>query len=734
MEERLLDPREDGLVARGHAQGRPTGVARIHDALVPGALLLGQHGAHELGLPVGELVVGKGRPRRRPHAAALLRAVLELRGAHEHVGQDVRELLHLRAQRDLGELARELVGHALAARAGHVGALQGVAERAGAGAHRRLEHTPHGLRQHLQRGVELQRRAHEPARDVVRRDLGERAHPAGKRLEAEQRGGVGELRQEGEQVVRLGKLAHHGVERGHEVRVGGRGVRARRGGDVGPLRGRGAGAHHRQGRKLPGHVGRVGQQADALGSEGLQGPQGRQALKRGGVCGRRGRLGGRGGRLGQVAHGRLAALAAAVAPHAAPPEELRQARCVVALQLVGVALARKQPLEDARRNGSESGLRLRRAHADAQLGKGLARHALPAGHALVQAGRPQREEEDAQVHLRVPLAGVEHVGQGVRLLGDVARHHGAALRAHQHGRARGEHLVAAAQVGAGALHAHGLVGAARLVGNPRPLAPAHEALERDRLAGRGRGDDAREGLVALGHELGGQGRKPARLGLVVVHHRHERVARGAAGPGDARGEQRDLGYLAQLRGARHLVGHLRRVRDDLVDIVGVGRVEGHERMHRPPEGEAPLLLARHDVAQARHDLPVGRHKHGALRLDEPVVDAERLAVVRVVGERPLAGHALGHRELALSLLGRAAHLGEPHHLQRHATALPFRRKRLAPSRFNGGHDTRTRPRLCQQRAHGRAAAHLACQVPKLARRPYPARRKDVPWPRKSSKP
>ena len=59
VEHRLLNPGERRLVARRHTQSGPAGIVRRDGALVPGAFLTRKHGAHEICLPVAELVMRK---------------------------------------------------------------------------------------------------------------------------------------------------------------------------------------------------------------------------------------------------------------------------------------------------------------------------------------------------------------------------------------------------------------------------------------------------------------------------------------------------------------------------------------------------------------------------------------------------------------------------------------------------------------------------------------------------
>ena len=95
MEHRLLNPGERRLVARRHTQRGPAGIVGRDGALVPGALLTRQRGAHKVCLPVAELVMRKRTAHGGAQATALLAHALELGSPHEHVGQDMGELLRL---------------------------------------------------------------------------------------------------------------------------------------------------------------------------------------------------------------------------------------------------------------------------------------------------------------------------------------------------------------------------------------------------------------------------------------------------------------------------------------------------------------------------------------------------------------------------------------------------------------------------------------------------------------
>ena len=270
--------------------------------------------------------------------------------------------------------------------------------------------------------------------------------------------------------------------------------------------------------------------------------------------------------------------------------------------------------------------------------------------------------------------------QGVACLGNVARDHGAALGGGHDAGALGQHLVAAAQRAAAALHAHRLVGAAQLGRHRGARTPRHGIRHGEGLRPVGV-HDARERLITLGHELGGQGAQALELGLVGLNHLDKRVAHSTAGPGNARGKQRGQGNLTQLRGAGDLMGHLRGVRDDVVEVVGVGAVVRHKGIHLLAKGEAPLLLACHDVARVRHNLAVRRDDDRTARIHEPIVDAKRLTVVGKVGVGPLARRALGYREVLLAFLCRATHVSKLHHLHRHvphasSTARPAPRNRF----------------------------------------------------------
>ena len=138
VEHRLLNPSERRLVARRHAQRGPTGIVGRDGALVPGALFTRKCSAHKVGPPVAELVMRKRTAHGGTQATTLLAHILELGGPHEHVGQDMGELLRLGAQRGLGKIMCEQVDETLARRAGHIGALRLVTQATGAGAHRAL--------------------------------------------------------------------------------------------------------------------------------------------------------------------------------------------------------------------------------------------------------------------------------------------------------------------------------------------------------------------------------------------------------------------------------------------------------------------------------------------------------------------------------------------------------------------------------------------------------------------
>ena len=692
---RLLNPGERRLVARGHAQRGPTGVVRRDGALVPSALLARKCGAHEVGTPVTELVVRERAAHGGTQAAALLAHVLELGGPHEHVGQDMGELLRLRAQRDLGEVMRKQVDEALARRAGHVGTLELATQAAGAGAHGTLEQIADRGRQGGERGVEAQHGPHRSARDGGGLDGVEHADPGRKLLKRQQRRGIREVGQERQQVVGLGKLGHDRVERAHEVGIGRGCIGTGSRGDERPLRARGACTHDGQGRQLPGNIGRVAQNSQALG-----GKRGKRARLRdahahtGGHVGRSGGIGvaflplagvvsTRSNRLGRrrnLAKRLVVGRARLACPHTTVREELRQARRMVAFELDKVGLGLGKAAEDVTCDRSEALLLLRRTHMEVQGAEVLLAHPVLPGQTLAHASGTQGKQQDAQVNLGVGRTGIEHILQGMACLRNVARDHGAALGGGHNAGSLGQHLVAATQRATAAFHAHRLVGAAQLGGHRGARAPCHGIRHGEGLRPVGV-HDVRKRLVTLGHKLGRQGAQALELGLVSLNHLDKRVAHSAAGPGDARGEQRGQGNLAQLRGSGDLVGHLRGVRDDVVEVVGVGAVVGHKGVHLPAEGEAAPLPARHDVAGVCHNLAVRRDDDGASRIHEPVVNAKRLTVVGKVGVGPLARRTLGHREVLLAFLCRPAHVPEPHHLHSHvshasSTARPALRNRL----------------------------------------------------------
>ena len=589
---------------------------------------------------------------------------------------------------------REQVDEALARRAGHIGASQLTTQAAGAGAHRTLKQAIDRGRQHGKRGVEAQHGPHSSARDDAGLDGVEHADPGRELLKRQQRRGIREVGQERQQVVGLGELGHDRVERAHEIGIGGSCIGTGGRGDERPLRARGACTHDGQGRQLPGNIGGVAQNSQTLGGKRGKRARLRDAHAHTGRHADRSGIGAaflplagvlvtRGdslGRLGDLAERLVVGRARPINPHAAMREELRQARRVVALELDKVSLGLGKAVEDVACDRSEALLLLRRAHVQAQGAEVLLAHPVLPRKTLAHTGGTQGKQQDAQVDLGVGRAGIEHVLQGVACLGNVARDHGAALGGGHDAGALGQRLVAAAQRAAAALHAHRLVGAAQLGRHRGARTPRHGIRHGEGLRPVGV-HDARKRLVTLGHELGGQGAQALELGLVGLNHLDKRVAHSTAGPGNARGEQRGQGNLAQLRGAGDLMGHLRGVRDDVVEVVGVGAVVRHKGIHLLAKGEAPLLLACHDVARVRHNLAVRRDDDRTACIHEPIVDAKRLTVVGKVGVRPLARRALGHREVLLTFLCRATHVSKLHHLHRHvphasSTARPAPRNRF----------------------------------------------------------
>ena len=386
------------------------------------------------------------------------------------------------------------------------------------------------------------------------------------------------------------------------------------------------------------------------------------------------------GRRRDLAERLVVGIARIACPHAAMRKELRQARRVVALELDKVGLGLGKAAEDVACDGSKALLLLEGAHMQAQGAEVLLAHPVLPGQALAHMGCAQGKQQDTQVDLGVSRAGIEHILQGVACLGNIARDHGAALGGGHDAGALGQHLVAAAQRAAAALHAHRLVGAAQLGRHRGARAPRHGIRHGEGLRSVDV-HDARERLVTLGHELGRQGAQALELGLVGLNHLDKRIAHSTAGPGNARGEQRGQGNLTQLRGAGDLVGHLRGVRDDVVEVVGVGTVVRHKGIHLLAKGEASLLPACHDVPGVRHNLAIRRDDDRTARIHEPIVDTERLTVVGKVGVRPLARRALGNREVLLAFLCRATHVSKLHHLHRHvphasSTARPAPRNRF----------------------------------------------------------
>ena len=339
---------------------------------------------------------------------------------------------------------------------------------------------------------------------------------------------------------------------------------------------------------------------------------------------------------------------------------------MVALELDKVGLGLGKAVEDVACDRSEAFLLLDGAHVQAQGTEVLLAHPVLPGQTLAHTGGTQGKQQDTQLDFGVGRTGIEHILQGVACLGNVARDHGATLGGGHDTGSLGQNLIAAAQRAAAAFHAHRRVGAAQLGRHRGARTPCHGIRHGEGLRTVG-GHDARKRLVTLGHELGRQGAQALELGLVSLNHLDKRVAHSAAGPGNARGEQRGQGNLAQLRGSGDLVGHLRGVRDDVVEVVGVGAVVGHEGIHLLAKGEAPLLLARHDIPGVCHNLAVRRDDDCTARIHKPIIDTKRLTVVGKVGVRPLARRALSHRKVLLAFLCRPAHVPEPHHLHSHVS-------------------------------------------------------------------